>query len=388
MSAHKYLQAAFVIAISAGLAVAVSTSASANVGGVRPSSTQSSGIAPSMTTGFGGDGLLMAYVANNSSDHILVTTSTNGTTWTPDVNTGLQTAMAPSVTDAWGAATGPYFVMAYVALDDDNDLFVSTSSNGTTWTSPVWTGQESKTAPAIIDNGDGYDVIAFVANNNSNDLVTVGSSNDTSWSSDYLVGGQASKTAPAMSFDGVTNNGPVYVITYVANNGSNDLLATSTTQTPPDATWSSSALVGGQQSKSAPALTDVLDGYCFDGPNDHLVLTYVANNSSNHLLVTTSSNGTNWSSGSEVGDGQNSATAAAMAPLWNVSCGFEYYEMTYVANNSNHHLLATTSTNGKTWTSDTKVDNGGNESPALEEGGRSRKDCRMDSCGLRRSYPS
>jgi hypothetical protein len=188
--------------------------------------TQSSSITPAITYDYTTKEYVMVYIANNSSDDIIATTSTNGTTWTTDSNTGLVSPFTPAIT----RGRDSQFIMAFVALDDNDDLMVSTSNNGTAWTSPVWTGQESQTAPAIYDfNGAGEEFIAFVANNDSNDLVTITSDNDTSWSSDSLVGDQASKTAPALSSAGEGNNPSdplVILLTYVGNNSSNDLLAT------------------------------------------------------------------------------------------------------------------------------------------------------------------
>jgi hypothetical protein len=355
-----FLRGALVVAVLAGPVLAATTSASASasasasetrtsagVVGLR-SGTQSSSISPSITYDYTTNEYVMVYVANNSSDHILATTSTNGTTWTKSVNTGLVGASAPAIT----RGRDNQFIMAYVAVDDDNDLMVSTSDNGTAWTSPVWTGQESKTAPAIYSfDGSGMEFIAFVANNSSNDLVTITPDNDTTWSANSLVGGQASKTAPALSSAGVGNDPSdpfVVLLTYVANNSSNDLLAT--TLQIGGTTWSGSTLVGSQKSKTAPVLYDS----CEDAA--YTVMAYVANNSGDHLLVTTTTNGTSWSASSEVGNGQSSGLAPALADNACAATSLEYV-MTYVANNSNHHLLATTSTNGTTWSASTKVKN-------------------------------
>jgi hypothetical protein len=116
-------------------------------------------------------------------------------------------------------------------------------------------------------------------------------------------------------------------------------------------TWSSSILVGNQESQTAPVLADS----CLDAA--YTVMAYVANNSRDHLLVTTTTNGTSWTRSTEVGDGQSSGLAPALADN-TCSATTRQFVMTYVANNSNHHLLATTSTNGTTWTNDTKVKNG------------------------------
>jgi hypothetical protein len=72
------------------------TTASASETGTSPKeiagprfATQSSSITPAITYDYTTKEYVMVYIANNSSDDIIATTSTNGTTWTTDSNTGL-----------------------------------------------------------------------------------------------------------------------------------------------------------------------------------------------------------------------------------------------------------------------------------------------------------
>jgi hypothetical protein len=95
--------------------------------GTGESSAQASKHAPALAVL--GSQLVMTYVANNSNNDILVTTSTNGTTWTSSGLTGQASATAPAPT-----STSSKIAMAYVANNSSNDLLWSTSTNGTAWT--------------------------------------------------------------------------------------------------------------------------------------------------------------------------------------------------------------------------------------------------------------
>ena len=66
--------------------------------------------------------LVMAYVANNSTGDLSVTTSTNGVNWTPSTAvTGQSSGRAPALT-----VFNNKLVLAYVANNDSDDLLVTT----------------------------------------------------------------------------------------------------------------------------------------------------------------------------------------------------------------------------------------------------------------------
>jgi hypothetical protein len=90
------------------------------------------------------------------------------------------------------------------------------------------------------------------------------------------------------------------VLAYVANNSSNDLIVTTSTNDADD--WSAPGLVGNSESsQAAPALPSV------DGVGAGLPMVYVANNSQDHLLLATSDNGgSTWSRSSKINDGTRS----------------------------------------------------------------------------------
>jgi hypothetical protein len=168
------------------------------------------------------------------------------------------------------APEGSQLVVAYVATNKSNDLFVTTTDTLGTWSqsNPV-TGQQSQFAPALTEfNRNGQLVLAYVANNGTNDLLVAMSKDSVNWSSSNQVKGQSSSVGPAIT---AFNN--ELVLVYIANNGTNDLLfATSSNGTD----WNNSKPVTGQQSPYTPAVT-VLGG--------QLYIAYVANNESNDLIV-------------------------------------------------------------------------------------------------------
>ncbi|MFZ0668138.1 MAG: sialidase family protein [Acidimicrobiales bacterium] len=298
-----------------------------------PEVAQKSGIAPSLTT-FGTDPhqVVMAYIANNATDDIMITTTRNGVQWSTPINTGQSSSESPAI-EFWGDESE--LLMAYVANNGSRDLFVTTSTiDGVTWSPSEYTGQQSSTAPA---NWPG--VIVFVANNGSNNLLAITSSNGTTWSASADVGQQA-KAAPAVT---VNFNGQ-YVVVYVANNSSDDLIETTSYN---GATWTGGSLVG-QQSPVAPAIAP-------EGNVNSLLLSFVANNGSDDLLVTTSTNGgETWSASSPV-TGESSSNGPSLAPLYNNKLYLKKWILTYVANNGSNDLLATTSPNGATWSTSKKV---------------------------------
>ncbi|MFZ0666141.1 MAG: hypothetical protein WAM97_10325 [Acidimicrobiales bacterium] len=344
---------------------------------LKTNNAQKSTIAPSITEFCSPDNescssrllWVMAYIATNGSHDILVTTTTGDGSWSTPVNTGQQSKATPAITqDYYGCEE---LVIAFVADNTSNDLMTITSTDGgATWSSATEVGgpsspQSSKRAPAITDwptdnapsaasdYGNAL-LMAYVANDSSNALiVTQGVPNDncSAYTWQYTtVGTQSSKTAPAIS----TDNGRVNpVIAYVANNSSNDLeVTTSTNGVGTD--WSPNTLVGsGQSSKTAPTLTECDDSICGDSSNlGQETIAYVANNSSNDLLTTTSTDdATDWSASTTV-DGQSSQAAPALPS----SIAIDPLPMVYVANNSKNHLLLTTSDDvGATWSASSKI---------------------------------
>lgn len=79
----------------------------------------------------------------------------------------------PALADFGPGPEGSQLVIAYVATNKSNDLLVTTTDTLGTWSqsNPV-TGQQSQFAPALTEfNRNGQLVLAYVANNGTNDLL-------------------------------------------------------------------------------------------------------------------------------------------------------------------------------------------------------------------------
>src|SRR5215467_3271987 len=128
--------------------------------------------------------------------------------------------------------------------------------------------------------------IAFVANNNSNRLLVSHSGNGKKWAPSTEVGSESSKRAPAAAF---VSSGPQgFTLGFVANNSSNQLLVSHSAD---GVRWRPNSRVQNQSSKAAPALA------VFD---NKLWIAFVANNASNQLLVSHSADGLTWSPSTQV----------------------------------------------------------------------------------------
>jgi hypothetical protein len=249
--------------------------------------------------------------------------------------------------------------LAYVANNDSNDLLTDVSTDrGENWTgSRLVEGQSSKTAPALTfwrkpDDSGWRLLLAYVANNDTNDLLTAESTDyGKTWTGSRLVGGgESSKCAPALTWwlpDGQPESAQL-VLAYVASNDSNDLLTASSTD---GINWTGSRLVEGQSSKSAPALTTFQRAYG-GGVPEELVIAYVANNDRNDLLTTSSTDGIKWT-GSRLVEGQSSKAGPAL--LRAQSGGQPVLVMSYVADNASDELLIAESTDGILWTGGVRI---------------------------------
>jgi hypothetical protein len=187
--------------------------------------------------------------------------------------------------------------------------------------------------------------IAFVANNNSNRLLVSNSGNGNNWAPSTQVGSESSKRAPTAAF---VSSGPQgFTLGFVANNASNQLLVSHST----DAVhWQPNTQVQNQSSKAAPALA------VFD---NQLWIAFVANDASNQLLVSHSADGLTWSPSTHVPN-QSSKAAPALAvfdnKLW----------IAFVANNASNQLLVSKSADGMQWKPSTEVQNQSSKAaPAL-----------------------
>jgi hypothetical protein len=291
---------------------------------------------------------ILGYVANNSNNQLVTTSSNDGINWSPDslVDGPQSSKFSPTL-----CTTANFLLMCYVANNDSNDLLVTTTDQSG-WSAPAQVSrQSSKTAPSAYAISAAV-ILAYVANNSSNDLIITFSSEGFNYPNGPLrVGTQSSKTAPALcQFKNEL------ILAYVANNSSNDLIIATSSNwmnafqagSPPP-TWTESQVgIPPQSSKTAPAL-------CVFN-NNTLVLAYVANNSSNDLIITTSSDGKTWTPDTQV-SGQSSEMTPAISAFTEPN-GNQKLLLTYIAANSSNHLIVTTSSDAKTWTPNTQVSGG------------------------------
>jgi hypothetical protein len=136
--------------------------------------------------------------------------------------------------------------------------------------------------------------------------------------------------APALAYLARGPLGSELAVVYVANNNSDELLASTTVST---STWGQSNPVGGQQSPVAPAMTAALFASAPTFGPGSLVLVYTAANGSGDLLASVSADGVNWSHSIPLGN--NSPTA--MAPA--VASSSSFITVAYVANDGSNDLV-------------------------------------------------
>lgn len=290
---------------------------------VYPIPRQSSKAAPSIAAF--ANRLWAAFVANNSSNQLLVCSSADGQIWTDNTLVhGELSKTAPSMAvfnnRAW---------VAFIANNSTNQVLVSSSADGQTWTGNTLVhGESSKTAPSLATFKNRL-YVAFVANNNSNNVLICSSADGQTWTGNSLVhGGESSKTAPSLA---VFNN-RLYVA-FIANNNSNNVLICSTAD---GQTWTGNSLVhGGESSKTAPSLAVF---------KNKLYVAFIANNNTNQVLVCSTSDGANWTGNELVHGGESSKDTPSLAAFNN-----RLY-VSFIANNSTNQVLLCSTADGVNWT--------------------------------------
>jgi hypothetical protein len=293
---------------------------------------QTSNTSPALTffaPGPEGSQLVLAYVATNNSNDLFVTTTDALGTWSQsNPVTGQQSQIAPALTEFNGQ-----LALAYVANNGSGDLLVALSKDSVNWSSsnPVQ-GQSSSIGPAITWFNNKL-FLAYVANNSTNDLLFATSSDGVHWSGSKPVTGQQSPYTPAS-----TVLGEELYIAYVANNGSNDLIVTKSK----DLVHWTTMTVTGQTSPMAPALT------AYGG---NLVMVYIAENGSLDLIATTSTDGgATWTPGKALASQQTSPMTPALAPFTGNTV-----VLAYVSNDTSQRLIVSTSSDGINWQPGTNI---------------------------------
>jgi hypothetical protein len=284
---------------------------------------QSSGRFPAMTA-FNGK-LYAAYVVYvdpdvSSIDRLYVTTSSDGITWSDGIFTNQRTLVRVGKRTVNMSATLAVYnntlYMAYVA-SDGSQLMIASSSDGTTWSDgiPVPNIKTAEKTPSLaVYNNKLY--VAFIADGGS-DIVFIASYDGTNWSGASQVSNssvtQYSGTAPSLA----AFNNKLYVA-FLADNSSGDVLIASYD----GANWSNDTNTG-QVSQAAPTLTVF---------QDQLYIAFADNGLNDHLLYASSSDGTNWSASTWVPN-QYTHKTPALAVL-----NSKLY-ITFIADNESNDLL-------------------------------------------------
>jgi hypothetical protein len=283
-----------------------------------------------------GSEIAVAYVANNNSDDLLVSTTTSINNWgQSNPVSGQQSNVGPALTtanftNAPTIANGS-LILVYAAANGSGDLLASVSSDGVNWSHSISFANQSTAMSPAVASSSSFAVIAYVANNGSNDLITLAwNGTNTTIEVGANPSGLQSPYPPALA---VLNN--TFYMVYVANNGSKELFVAKSVD---GLSWTNLPPIAGQTSPSAPAVMAL---------GDKLVVAYVANNGSNEIFTTVSTDqGASWSTGKSIGGGQTTQAPAALAQF----VGGEAV-LAYVSNDTSNRLICCTSFDGETWSS-------------------------------------
>jgi hypothetical protein len=292
--------------------------------------------------------LWVAFVVNNSTDSVLLCSTADGQHWTDHTKVGETSKTALSL-----AAFHDRLWVAFVASDwnlRSNQLLICSSADGQTWTGPISVnGQTSRTAPSLAAFNNRL-WVAFVANDGSNQLLICSSADGQTWTGPISVHGQLSKTAPSLAvfagpFDDFTPHHHIdrLWVAFVANNSTDSVLLCSTHD---GQTWTDNTRVG-EGSQTAPSLAVRYH---------QMWIGFIANNASHEVLALWTLDGLDWY-GPGLGNsdlppsGQSSKIAPSLAffePNNPKSLGGASLFVAFVANDGSNQLLFN-AFNGANW---------------------------------------
>jgi hypothetical protein len=279
--------------------------------------------------------LWTAFIADNGSNDILAASSADGATWTPSVPINQTSPFTPSLTLFNGS-----LYAAFISDDEDsatgipsNRIFLTSTTDGVTWSSATFFNQYSKCAPSLAV-WNGSLCVAFVANNPSNTLLVYSSSTPDkpeSWSATVATN-QTSTNAPSLaSYAASGEPGDLY-LAFVAANGSEDIFVCSLSV---GGTWSK-ATVTGESCHFSPSLAVL---------GKTLYLVFAAANGSKDLYLSSLKADGTWS-GSVAINQSSAATPCAVA----FGSSPSLYTG-YITNNSSGEVLVSSNPNpSSSWT--------------------------------------
>ena len=137
--------------------------------------------------------------------------------------------------------------LAFLANDTSNRILISTSDDGISWTggSLVAEGESSKASPSLAAFLDRL-YLAFIANNPGNALLVCSSNDGRNWTGNSPVPGQSSQTAPSLA---VFNER--LSIAFLANDSSNRILICRSNLADASG-WTGNSLVAGGNHRRPP----------------------------------------------------------------------------------------------------------------------------------------
>ena len=282
------------------------------------------------------NGLATAFIANDSTNSVLVSSALNGQSWLLNTSIGQASdGTAPSLAEFNGQLW-----VAFVANNSTHSVLVCSSPDGVHWSANHNIGQASQSAPSLAAFG-GRLWVAFIADNSTNtDVVSSWDGNPRhQWSPNTSIGQASDGTAPSLA---------ELWVAFVANNSTHSVLVCSS---PDGVHWSANHNIG-QASQSAPSLA------AFGG---RLWVAFIADNSTNTVLVSSWDGNPRhqWSPNTNIGqasDGTAPSLAAFGGQLW----------VAFVANNSTHSVLVSSSPDGvDQWSSNIKIGQTSQSAPSL-----------------------
>jgi hypothetical protein len=182
--------------------------------------------------------LWTSFIANNSSNTVLMCSSLDGLHWMKNTNINQSSKFGASI-----AMFNNRLYVAFIANNDTNSVLVCSSDNGRNWTNNISINQSSANAPSLaVFNNRLY--VAFIDNNPTNTVLVCSSADGVNWSNNTSIN-QSSPFAPSLA----AFNNRLYV-TFIANNPSSTVLVCSSAD---GANWSNNIDIN-QSSSFAPSL--------------------------------------------------------------------------------------------------------------------------------------
>lgn len=227
------------------------------------------------------DSISLVYVINGSTPYMCQIPGGIEAGWVKEQTLPCSSAFAPAA--AW------CYHQLYVAyLNDANTVYLTGTSNYSTWSASANTGFTSANPPALVNyNNNLY--MAFTANDGSNNILLASMAANGTWSLPTQTGLKSLST-PALA----VHNNTLY-LAYQSGTGDNSLYVTNNAN---GKTWISAAqqltyLASGSSQASALAQTSP-NGPTLASHNGNLYLLYTANDASNTVYLVSDKD--NWAS--------------------------------------------------------------------------------------------